>query len=121
MSVFAAAALLLAIIGIYGLTAYSIRRRQQEIGIRIAMGARPEDVTRMMLLHGLRLIFLGVIIGLLSAFALARLIAGLLFGVTARDPLVFAAVPVLLTAIAVFAVWVPSRRAARMNPIEALR
>ncbi|HEY7393074.1 MAG TPA: ABC transporter permease [Bryobacteraceae bacterium] len=121
MSFFAAAALLLAIIGIYGLTAYSIRRRQQEIGIRMALGARPEDVTRMMLLHGLRLIFLGVIIGLLSAFALARLIAGLLFGVTARDPLVFAAVPVLLTAIAVFAVWVPSRRAARMNPIEALR
>ena len=121
MTVFGCEALLLAAIGIYGLMAYSVQEGMQEIGIRLALGAQPEDVKRMVLFKGMWLALIGVAIGTPAAFGLARVIASLLFGVTARDPLVFATVPIFLSAVAVLAVWLPARRAGRIDPIEALR
>jgi putative ABC transport system permease protein len=121
MTVFGCEALLLAAIGIYGLMAYSVQQRMQEIGIRLALGAQPEDVKRMVFFKGMRLALIGIAIGIPVAFGLARVIASLLFGVTARDPLVFATVPAFLSATAVVAVWLPARRAGRIDPIEALR
>jgi putative ABC transport system permease protein len=121
MAVFGGAALLLAAIGIYGLMAYSVAQRTQEIGIRIALGAGSTAVRRMVVLQGMRLALVGVAIGIASAFGLARFIASLLFGVKALDPLIFAAIPVLLTVVALFAVWIPARRASRVNPVTALR
>ena len=121
MSVFGASALLLAAIGIYGLMAYSVEQRTQEIGIRMALGAQSRQVKHMVVLQGMRLAIVGVVLGVAAAFGLARLIAAFLFGVTARDPLVFAGVPALLTAVALLAVWIPARRASRVDPIIALR
>ena len=121
MAVFGAAALLLAAIGIYGLMAYSVEQRTQEIGIRLALGADTSAVRQMILVQGMRLALVGVVIGLASALGLARLIATLLYGVTARDPLVFVAVPVALTIVAFVGVWLPARRAIRVDPVVALR
>jgi predicted permease len=121
MAVFGGAALLLAAIGIYGLMAYSVEQRTQEIGIRLALGADTSSVRRMILVQGMRLALIGVVIGLASAFGLARLIATLLYGVTARDPLVFVLVPTVLTAVALIGVWLPARRAVGVDPVIALR
>jgi putative ABC transport system permease protein len=121
MTVFGAAALLLAAIGIYGLMAYSVQQRTPEIGIRLALGAESAAVQRMILRQGLTLALIGVAIGLASAFGLTRVIASFLFGVKAWDPLVFVSVPVLLTVVALLAVWWPARRASRVNPTIALR
>jgi putative ABC transport system permease protein len=121
MTVFGGAALLLAAIGIYGLMAYSVAQRTPELGIRLALGADASQVKNMVVWQGLRLTLVGVAIGLASAFGLTRLIATLLFGVTPRDPLVFTAVPVVLGAVALLAVWLPARRASRVDPILALR
>ncbi len=121
MTVFGCAALLLAAIGIYGLMAYSTRLRTREIGIRLALGARPEDVKRMVLLQGTRLILVGVGIGIPASFGLTRLIASLLFGITPRDPFVFVVVPALLVVVAISAVWLPARRASSTDPIQSLR
>jgi putative ABC transport system permease protein len=121
MSVFGSAALFLAAVGIYGLMAYSVRQRTQEIGIRIALGAESGHLRRMVILQGMRFALLGVAIGTVAAFGLARLITAFLFGVTARDPLVFTAVPALLIAIALFAISIPALRATRIDPINALR
>jgi putative ABC transport system permease protein len=121
MTVFGSAALLLAAIGIYGLMAYSVAQRTPELGIRLALGADASQVKNMVVWQGLRLALVGVAIGLASAFGLTRLIATLLFGVTPRDPLVFTAVPVVLGAVALLAVWLPARRASRVDPILALR
>ena len=121
MTVFGGCALLLAAIGIYGLMAYSVEQRTQEIGIRLALGANARQVKNMVVVQGMRLAIVGVVIGLASAFGLARLIQTLLFGVTTRDPLVFAGVPILLTAVAFLAVWLPARRASKVDPIVALR
>ena len=121
MTVFGCSALLLAAIGIYGLMAYSVEQRTQEIGIRLALGAPAAGVRNMVVFQGMRLAIVGVVVGLAAAFALAKVIATFLFGVTARDPLVFTAVPVLLTAVAFVAVWLPALRGSRIDPVIALR
>src|SRR3954469_3947634 len=121
MTVFGASALLLAAIGIYGLMAYSVEQRTQEIGIRLALGAQVSHVKNMVVLQGMKLAVVGVVIGMGVSFYLARGISSFLFGVTARDPLVFGGVPLVLTLVALFAVWFPARRASRVDPIVALR
>jgi len=121
MTVFGTAALLLAAIGIYGLIAYSVQQRTRELGIRIALGARAGEVWRMVVGQGMRLAVLGAVIGLIAAALLARVLESFLFGVTARDPLVFAAVPLLLLLIALAAVSLPAFRASRVDPSQALR
>jgi putative ABC transport system permease protein len=121
MTVFGGVSLLLAAIGIYGLMAYSVEQRTQEIGIRMALGAVRRDVRRMIMKQGLTFALIGVVLGIAGAFALAKQIASFLFGVTVWDPWVFGAVPVLLLATSVLAVWWPSIRATRVDPATALR
>jgi len=121
MTVFGFSSLLLAAIGIYGLMAYSVEQRTQEIGIRLALGAEGHDVKRMVIFQGLRLAIVGVVIGLASAFGLARLMASLLFGVQTWDPTVFVVAPVVLALVALAAVWLPAGRASRVDPVIALR
>ena len=121
MTVFGGCALLLAAIGIYGLMAYSVEQRTQEIGIRLALGAQASQVRKMVVLQGMMLAGVGVALGLTAAFGLARLITAFLFGVTARDPLVFVGMPALLAIVAFVAVWLPARRASKVDPLIALR
>jgi putative ABC transport system permease protein len=121
LTVFGCAALLLAAIGVYGLMSYSVEQRTQEIGIRLALGAGLNQVRNMVVVQGMSLAVAGVVIGTASAFALSRLIETLLFGVTARDPAVFIVVPAVLTVVALLAVWLPARRATRVDPMTALR
>ena len=121
MTVFGCSALLLAAIGIYGLMAYSVEQRTQEIGIRLALGAQGSQVKHMIVRQGMILAVIGVVIGLGAAFGLARYIATFLFGVGKWDPMVFIAVPAVLTLVALIAVWMPARRASRVDPIIALR
>jgi len=121
MTVFGSCALLLAAIGIYGLMAYSVEQRTQEIGIRLALGAGMSDVRNMVVQQGMGLALAGVAIGIGSALALTRFLQSLLFGVKARDPLVFFGVPVLLIFVALLAVWLPAARASRVSPVESLR
>ncbi len=121
LGIFSSLALILAAIGIYGVMAYTVALRTQEIGIRIALGAQRQDVLRLILGQGARIAFLGVAIGLAAAAALARLLSSLLFSVSATDPLTFAAVAVLLVAVALLACYIPARRALRVDPIIALR
>jgi putative ABC transport system permease protein len=119
--VFAAVGLILTAIGLYGVIAYSVAQRTNEIGIRMALGAQGRDVIRMIIAQGLRLTLFGVAAGLIGALALTRLIQTLLFDVSATDPLTFAAVTLLLGAVAGFACWLPARRAANVDPMVALR
>jgi predicted permease len=121
LTIFGAVALLLAAIGIYGLMAYSVQQRTQEMGIRIALGADRNTIRNLVVWHGMRLAIAGVILGILAAFGLTRLIASFLFGVTSWDPIVFCTVPVILTAVALLAVWLPATRASRLDPMQALR
>jgi ABC-type antimicrobial peptide transport system permease subunit len=121
MSVFGGAALLLAAIGIYGLMAYSVQQRTQEIGIRVAMGAEAGRVRTMVIRQGMVLVVVGLVVGLLAAYFLANVLASALFEVEPRDPLVFVTVVGVLTAIALAAVTIPAIRASRVDPIEALR
>jgi putative ABC transport system permease protein len=121
LTIFSGSALLLAAIGIYGLMAYSVSQRTQEIGIRLALGADSSRIRKMIVFQGMRLAIVGVVIGVGSALGLTKLIASVLFGVKERDPIVFAGVPLLLTLVAFFAVWLPARRAADVSPVDALR
>jgi predicted permease len=121
MAVFGGAALLLAAIGIYGLMAYSVEQRTQEIGIRLALGASGRQVRSMVVSQGLRLAIVGVVVGMAAALALSQFIASVLYGVEAKDPAVFAAAPAVLALVALLAAWIPARRASRVDPIEALR
>lgn len=121
LSIFAAVALVLTIVGLYGVMSYSVAQRTNEIGIRMALGAQTRDVLSLIVKQGARLVLMGLAIGLVGAFALMRVIASLLFGVTAKDPLTFAAVAGLLTVVALLACYLPALRAARVDPMEALR
>ncbi|HYM79222.1 MAG TPA: ABC transporter permease [Candidatus Dormibacteraeota bacterium] len=118
---FGIVALLLATAGIFGVMAYSVSRRTREIGVRVALGARSRDVLIMILGQGLRTIAIGLVIGLAGSLALTRTVASLLFGVTATDPLTFAAVVLLLVAAALLACYIPARRATKVDPMVALR
>jgi putative ABC transport system permease protein len=121
ITVFAAVALLLAAVGIYGVMSYAVAQRTQEIGIRMALGAGEENITKMVLRNGALLALSGVTIGLLLAFGLARLIASMLFQTSAADPPTFSVVPLVLLGVALLACYLPARRAARVDPMNALR
>jgi predicted permease len=121
LAIFAALALLLAAIGIYGVLSYLVGQRIPEIGIRMALGAQQSDVLRMVLRDGARMTLAGVGIGVVAALGLTRLMSSMLFGVSPTDPLTFAAVAALLCAIAVLACYVPARRAMKVDPMMALR
>jgi putative ABC transport system permease protein len=121
LGAFALLALILAAIGIYSVLSYSVRRRVQEIGIRLALGASLRDVLRMVIFEGLRPTLLGVAIGIAGAFALARVMSNLIYGVKPTDPLTFVAVAFLLGAVALGASIIPAYRAAKVDPLVALR
>ena len=121
MTAFGASALLLAAIGIYGLMAYAVQQRTQEIGIRLALGAPASQVKNMVVRQGMVLAIVGVVVGLGLALYLARFLATSLYGIEPRDPLVFVGVPLVLALVALIAVWLPARRASRIDPIVALR
>jgi ABC-type antimicrobial peptide transport system permease subunit len=121
LTVFGTVALVLAAIGIYGLMAYSVEQRTQEMGIRMALGADRQAIRKLVIWQGMRLAFVGVVIGIGAAFWLTRLIASFLFGVQKWDPAVFISVPVILSAVALLAVWLPATRASKLDPMQALR
>jgi FtsX-like permease family protein len=120
-SIFGALALGLAVVGLYGIKAYSVARRTREIGIRIALGAQAGAVLRMIMREGLVMLISGVAIGLLLAIATAKLLSGILYGVSALDPIAFTVAPLVLTIAALIATWLPARRATRVDPAQALR
>jgi putative ABC transport system permease protein len=121
LAVFAATALVMAAVGIYGVLAYAVSRRTQEIGIRMALGAQTGDVLRLVGREGLVLAAAGIAVGLAGALVLTRLMSSLLFGVSPTDPITFAAVPATLAAVALAACYLPARRAARVDPTVALK
>ena len=107
--------------GVYGVTAYTIQMRAHEIGVRLALGADSRTVRNMIIGQGMSVVLAGIFVGVASAFGLAWVLDGLLFGVTAHDPLVFICAPLVLTGIAFLAVWLPSRLACHVNPVVMLR
>jgi putative ABC transport system permease protein len=121
LGIFASVALVLTIVGLYGVMSYSVAQRTNEIGIRMALGAQTRDVLRLIVSQGFKLVLLGLAIGLAGAFALMKLISSLLFGVTWKDPMTFVIVAVLLAFVALLACYIPARRATRLDPLNALR
>ncbi len=121
IAVFAAAALALAVIGVYGVMAYLVAQRQREIGVRLALGASPSSIRGLILWRGVQLAAAGTVAGLIGAAALGRLLGSLLFGVSATDLTTYLVVPLVLGATAFVACWIPARRAMRIDPILAIR
>ncbi len=121
LGIFAAVALILAGVGIYGVLSYSVTQRTREVGIRVALGATRGDVLRLIVRQGMLLTAIGLAIGLAASFALTRLMTGLLYGVSATDPMTFAVIVLLLIAVALLACWIPARRATKVDPMAALR
>jgi ABC-type antimicrobial peptide transport system permease subunit len=121
LTIFAAAGLALGLVGVYGVVAYRVRQREREIGIRLALGAEPSGMARTVVVQGFRYAVGGVALGVPAAFALARVMRSLLFGVTPSDPLTFAALPMLIVAITMLACYLPARRASRVDPVTAIR
>jgi ABC-type antimicrobial peptide transport system permease subunit len=114
-------ALVLAAVGLYGLLAYNVAARSKEIGIRVALGAKPRNVITLVLRQGVRLVVTGILIGLAGAAALSRLVEGMLFGLTPLDPMTFVVVSGLLAAVALLASGIPARRATRVDPLVSIR
>ncbi|OFW43355.1 MAG: hypothetical protein A3J29_20270 [Acidobacteria bacterium RIFCSPLOWO2_12_FULL_67_14b] len=117
----AAAGLLLGLIGVYGVVAYRVRQREREIGIRLALGARPGDMARHVVAQGAWHAAAGVALGVPAAFILSRVMASMLFGVTTRDPLTFTTLPLAIVAVTTLACYLPARRASRVDPVVAIR
>jgi putative ABC transport system permease protein len=121
MTIFGASALLLAAIGIYGLMAYSVEQRTQEIGIRLALGAETSAVRNMVVLQGMALVLIGLALGVGAAFGLTRFLSAVLFAVNARDAVTFTSMPIILACVSLLAIRLPAMRASRLDPIQALR
>jgi ABC-type antimicrobial peptide transport system permease subunit len=121
LSLFATLALTLATVGIYGVISYAVSQRTREIGVRMALGANPRDVLRLILGEGLKLVLAGVVLGIIAALAMTRLLATMLYGVSVTNPVIFSSVVLLLVAVSLAACFVPARRAMRVDPIVALR
>jgi ABC-type antimicrobial peptide transport system permease subunit len=121
LAAFAAMALLLAAAGIYGVMSYMVGQRTQEMGVRMALGAQPADVLRLVIAQGAKLAFIGVLIGLLVSLGVTHLMSKLLFGVSTKDPFTLSAVALLLAFVALAACYIPARRATRVDPTIALR
>jgi putative ABC transport system permease protein len=121
MGIFAGMAVLLAGVGVYGVMAYSVARRTHEIGIRMALGAQQQDVTRLVLRHGALLAFFGISLGVAGSLALTRSLSGLLYGIKPTDPVTFFFVSLVLAGVAFLATYLPARRATKVDPMVALR
>jgi len=121
LTIFGTVALALGAIGIYGLMAYSVTQRNQEIGIRMALGADRSAIRGLLVWSGMRLAFAGIVVGTIAAFGLTRLMSSFLFHVHPWDPIAFLSAPIILSVVALLSVWLPGMRASKVDPVQALR